>query len=265
MPSRVAVEIKDGVAEVRLTRPDKLNALDDAMFDGLIEAGQGLIADPRVRAVVLSGEGEAFCAGLDVASFTEGGRSLTEIAGELGQRRHGIANRLQYAVWVWREAPFPVIAAAHGVAYGGGFQLLLGADIRLVTPTARLAILEIKWGLVPDLGGTQLMRHLAREDVIRELTYTGRVFSGLEACQMGFATRACDDPRAEALALAAEIAARSPDAVRAAKRLFNNAPYRTAAEGLIDESFEQSRLIGAPNQIEAVLAALQKRAPKFSD
>jgi len=158
-----------------------------------------------------------------------------------------------------------VIAAAHGVAYGGGFQLMLGADIRLVTPTARLAILEIKWGLVPDLGGTQLMRHLAREDVIRELTYTGRVFSGLEACQMGFATRACDDPRAEALALAAEIAARSPDAVRAAKRLFNNAPYRTAAEGLIDESFEQSRLIGAPNQIEAVLAALQKRAPKFSD
>ncbi len=159
----------------------------------------------------------------------------------------------------------PVIAAVHGVAFGGGFQLMLGADIRIVAPDARLAVLEIKWGLVPDMAGTQLMRHLAREDVVRELTYTGRIFSGEEALTLGFATRVAADPHGEAMALAQEIAAKNPHAVRAAKRLLNDAVALDAAAGLRQETVEQLALIGSPNQVEAVMANLEKRAAVFGD
>lgn len=275
MEQRVAIEITGGVADVRLARADKMNALDDAMFEGLVEAGLRLKAEPGLRAVVLSGEGRAFCAGLDSGNFgrmAEGsGRYRKAEDGDgaatsgLGARTHGPANRAQYAVWVWREVPVPVIAAVHGVAFGGGFQLMLGADMRYVAPDARLSILEIKWGLVPDMAGTQLMRHLVREDLVRELTYTGRIFSGEEAGQLGFATRVVADPRAEALAVAREIAGKSPDAIRAAKRIYNDAPYQSVEQGLVAESIEQGRLIGSPNQVEAVMANLQKRDPNFAD
>lgn len=275
MEQRVSVEITDGVADVRLVRADKMNALDDAMFQALVDTGLRLKQEPGLRAVVLSGEGRAFCAGLDAGNFgrmAEGeGRYKREPAADgsatsgLGARTHGPANRAQYAVWVWREVPVPVIAAVHGVAFGGGFQLMLGADMRYIAPDARLSILEIKWGLVPDMAGTQLMRHLVREDLVRELTYTGRIFSGEEALGLGFATRVSPDPRAEALAVAREIAGKSPDAIRAAKRIYNEAPYVGVEAGLIAESIEQGRLIGSPNQVEAVLANLQKREPKFAD
>ncbi|MDQ2859904.1 MAG: crotonase/enoyl-CoA hydratase family protein [Pseudomonadota bacterium] len=269
MNDRVTVNIEDGVADVRMVRADKMNALDDAMFGALIAAGDRLKSEAGLRAVVLSGQGRAFCAGLDMGSFgrmADGSRKAeASEGGGLAARTHGIANRAQYAVWVWREVPVPVIAAVHGVAFGGGFQLCLGADMRFVTPDARLAVLEIKWGLVPDMAGTQLMRHLAREDIVRELTYTGRVFSGEEALAMGFATRVCADPLAEALALAREIAAKSPDAVRAAKRLLNQAVTTDPASGFIQETEEQIALIGGLNQVEAVMANLQKRAPAFSD
>ena len=269
MNDRVQVTVEDGVADVRLTRADKMNALDDAMFSALIETGDRLKRETKVRCVVLSGEGRAFCAGLDMGSFgrmADGTRRPAEPGdGNLVARDHGIANRAQYAVWVWRELPVPVIAAVHGVAFGGGFQLALGADMRFVAPDTRLAVLEIKWGLVPDMAGTQLMRHLAREDVVRELTYTGRIFSGEEALAYGFATRVCGDPHAEALAVAKEIAGRSPSAVRASKRLLNAAGIIDPAGGLIQETEEQVALIGSPNQIEAVKANLEKRAPAFKD
>ena len=218
MNDRVSVTITDGVADVRMIRTDKMNALDNAMFEALVNTGERLKTEKGVRAVVLSGEGRAFCAGLDMGNFgqmAEGprGRSTVSDAG-LGARSHGVANRAQYACWVWREVPAPVIAAVHGVAFGGGFQVCLGADMRYVAPDTRMAVMEIKWGLVPDMAGTQLMRHLAREDIVRELTYTGRIFSGEEAFQYGFATRVCADPRAEALATAREIASKSPDAIR---------------------------------------------------
>ena len=272
MNDRVTVTIEDGVADVRLVRTDKMNALDNAMFEALVGAGERLKTEKGVRAVVLSGEGRAFCAGLDMGNFgrmAEGPRgqsTTTERSDEaLGARTHGDANRAQYAGWVWREVPVPVIAAVHGVAFGGGFQVALGADIRYVAPDTRMAVMEIKWGLVPDMAGTQLMRHLAREDIVRELTYTGRVFSGEEAFQYGFATRVCADPRAEALATAREIASKSPDAVRAAKRILNAAVMTTARDGLTMESVEQAHLIGSPNQIEAVMSNLQKRAPAYAD
>ncbi|MES5484610.1 crotonase/enoyl-CoA hydratase family protein [Bradyrhizobium sp. INPA03-11B] len=261
---RISLSIAGGVADVRLNRPGKLNALDPAMFTAIAEIGAQLADNSRVRAVVLSGEGQAFCAGLDIERLvaTTNGESILPFA-DLGQRTHGIANFAQHLVWLWRELPVPVIAAVNGIAFGGGFQLMLGADVRYVAPGTRLAIIEAKWGLVPDMAGTLLMRHLAREDVVRELTYTARVFSADEALGYGFATRIVDDPRAAALETARAIADRSPDAIRAAKRLLNLAADRDAAIGLAAETAEQALLLGAPNHIEAVRANLERRSPQW--
>lgn len=273
MNDRITVTMDRGVADVRLVRSDKMNALDDAMFEALVTTGERLKNDKSVRAVVLSGEGRAFCAGLDMGNFgkmADGSRTASRPAGTpqdlgLSSRTHGIANRAQYAVWVWRELPVPVIAAVHGVAYGGGFQLALGADMRYVTPDVKMAVFEIRWGLIPDMAGTQIMRHLAREDIVRELTYTGRIFNGVEAKEYGFATRVCDDPHAEALATAHEIAGRNPDAIRAGKRLLNEAVITDPRSGLIQETVEQVALIGSPNQVEAVMSNLQKREAAYAD
>ena len=266
MQDRIHLTITDGVADVRLNRADKMNALDPAMFKAIAGTGARLKENASVRAVVLSGEGRAFCAGLDVERMTAmtRGESILPFA-DLTRRTHGIANYVQHIVWVWRELPMPVIAAVHGVAVGGGFQLALGADLRYVAPDTRLGIIESKWGLVPDMAGTQLMRHLAREDVVRELTYTARTFSGEEALAYGFATRLEADPRAAALATARDIAARNPFAIRAAKRLLNQAVACGAAAALAAETDEQRELIGSPNQVEAVRANLENRAPNFAD
>jgi enoyl-CoA hydratase/carnithine racemase len=268
MKDRVSIELKDGVADVRLIRADKMNALDNAMFEGILEAGAQLATMKGLRCVVLSGEGKAFCAGLDMASFMAmkaQGSDSGSVVRDLPKRTHGIANRPQQCAWQWRTLPVPVIAAVHGVAFGGGFQIMLGADMRYATADARFSVMEIKWGLVPDLAGTQLMRHLAREDVVRELTYTGRIFDGTEAEKIGFVTKVVADPRAAALETAREIAGKSPDAVRAAKRILNNAVAVDAAAGLLDESVEQQKLIGSPNQLEAVMSNLQKRAANYKD
>ena len=210
MSERVRVTLADGVADVRLNRPEKLNALDPPMFEGLVETGRALAVDPSVRAVVLSGEGRGFCAGLDFASFMALG-SATAARGCSRARSGSPVNFAQRAAWVWTEVPVPVIAAVHGVAYGGGLQIALAADVRLVAPDAQLSVMEIKWGLIPDMSGTQTLRHLVRLDVAKELTFTGRVVSGREAVELGLATRVADDPRAAALALAREIAGKSPE------------------------------------------------------
>ncbi len=269
MNERVAVEISEGVAHVRLVRGDKMNALDTLMFDALWETGRALGENRALRAVVLSGEGRAFCAGLDMGNFAgmldPDHKPEVTAAGKLAERTHGIANKFQAAAWVWRELPVPVIAAVHGVAFGGGFQVCLGADIRYAAPDTRFSIMEIKWGLVPDMAGTQLMKTLARDDVIRELTYTGRIFPAQEALAYGFVTRVVEDPLALALATAHEIAARNPQAQRANKRLFNAAHALSCEEGLLMESVEQDAIIGGPNQIEAVMAELEKRRAQFVD
>ena len=266
MAERIKVTIENGVADVRLNRADKMNALDPAMFTALAETGARLKRDQDLRAVVLSGAGRAFCAGLDIERMAAvaGGGDLLPFA-QLDRRTHGVANLVQHVVWLWRELPVPVIAAVHGTAFGGGFQLALGADLRYVAPGTRLGIIEAKWGLVPDMAGTQLMRHLAREDVVRELTYTARTFSAEEAIAYGFATRLEADPRTAALATAREIAALSPHAIRAAKRLLNQATACDAEEGLAAETLEQKALLGSPNQIEAVRANLEQRAPNWSN
>lgn len=257
---RVSIEIVDGVADVRLTRADKLNALDPAMFAALADAIRELGDSAGLRAVVLSGEGRGFCAGLDMASMAGGGTAL-----DLDARSHGDANLFQQIAWGWRKLPVPVIAAAQGIAFGGGFQILSGADIRIMAPGTRCSIMEMKWGIVPDMAGFALWRTLVRDDVLRELIYTAREFSAEEALAFGFATSLAEDPRAAAMSLAREIAGRNPHAIRAAKRLANLAAESQAPAILAAESAEQARLMRSPNQVEAVMANMQKRAPVFTD
>jgi enoyl-CoA hydratase/carnithine racemase len=269
MKDRVSITITDGVADVRMIRSDKMNALDDAMFDALVEAGGQLKNDPSVRCVVLSGEGRAFCAGIDlgrlgaVANLGPDGKPLPKPTYTLAPRTHGIANRPQQAAWGWHEMPVPVIAAVHGVAFGGGFQIMLGADMRYIAPDARLSIMEVKWGLVPDMAGTVLMRELARADVIRELTYTGRIFSGEEALAYGFATRVCSDPRTAAMETAREIASKSPSAIEAAKRIYNRIGSLSVEEAMLQESLEQDGIKGGHNQVESIASQREQRPGRF--
>lgn len=269
MSNRVTVTVTNGIAQVLFNRADKMNALDREQLYAIADAAEQVKQDSSVRAVVMSGDGRAFCAGLDVANFASALSGDSEGAAEniapLIERTHGLANLYQAVAWAWREVPVPVIAALHGVAYGGGFQIALGADMRYATADTRMSVMEMKWGLVPDMAGTQLMRHLAREDIVRELTYSARVFTAVEAQEYGFVTRVCDDPLAEALSTAEAIAGRNPDAIRGAKRLLNEAPYLPAAEGLMLESEIQDGIIGKPNQLEAVMSELEKRPGNFTD
>lgn len=260
---RVSVDLaQDGIAQVRLIRGAKLNALDSAMFDGIISAGHYLHKLNGLRVAVLSGEGRAFCAGLDLMDAASIGKSADA---PLTERSHGNANRYQQAAMVWRKLPVPVIAALHGVCFGGGMQIASGADIRVAHPEARLSIMEMKLGIVPDMGGYALWRGLVRDDVLRELVYTNREFSGVEAQVLGLVTRVANDPLAAANEIAGEIANRNPHAIRAAKRLHAQMVDRDANTILLEESIEQHALIGSRNQLEAVQAVTEKRPPKFDD
>jgi enoyl-CoA hydratase/carnithine racemase len=264
---RVTVSVEAGVADVRLNRPDKLNALDEEMFDALVDAGARLAADPQVRAVVLSGEGRGFCAGLDFTSFEAmASANGNRVTSRLGARTEGgITNHGQQAAYAWTELPVPVIAAVHGVALGGGLQIALGADVRIVAPDARLSMLEIRWGLIPDMTGTQMLRRLVPLDIAKELTWTGRMISGAEAVTLGLATRVSDNPRADSLALAADLAASNPQAIRGAKRLLNQSGLVSKEQQFLDESRTAESLIGSLNQVEAVAAFFEKRPPVFAD
>jgi enoyl-CoA hydratase/carnithine racemase len=255
-----------GVAEVILNRPDKMNAIAPDMFTALIDAGESLITNTSVRAVVLRGEGRAFCAGLDLVNFENMKAGIDMIdPTRLTERSHGDANKFQRVATVWRDIPVPVIAALHGVAFGGGLQIALGADIRLVTADIKMSIMEIKWGLVPDMAGMIFLRQLMRADVARELIYTGRIIGGTEAVALGLATRVVDDPLASAVQLAQEMTQKSPLALRAAKRMLNQWGDASDAALLLAEADEQSRLIGRAEQMEAVQANLEKRLPVFHD
>lgn len=265
MSDRVVIQLdSEGVADVRLNRADKMNAIDSAMIEGILAAQDQLRAESRLRAVVLHGEGRAFCAGLDISRFramgSEENRGYT-----LAGRTHGIANAPQQSAWGWRDLPVPVIAAVHGVAFGGGLQIALGADIRYVSSDVKLSVMEIKWGLVPDMAGIALLRELVRGDVARELTYSGRIINGDEAVRLGVATWAGSDPLAHARDMARNIARSNPDAIRAAKRLLNRSADDDAAAILASESREQERLMGSPNQLEAVRAGMEQRMPAFGD
>ena len=261
---RVRVQIgASGVATVTMARPDKHNALDQAMFEGLMNAAAQLAEDTSVRAVVLHGEGKSFCSGLDIASFMSG-RGGTGIL--LDRDSDRLANFAQRVSYDWSLVPAPVIAAIHGNCFGGGLQIALGADIRIAAPEAKLSVMEIKWGLVPDMGITQTLPRLVPIDVAKELTFTGRIVSGSDALALGLVTRNSDDPLASALALGDEIVQKSPDAVRAAKRLYDQTWVSDdAAAALRRESELQAGLIGQPNQLAAVVAGMSGEPPVFVD
>ena len=268
MSDIVTIDIDCGIADVRLNRPEKYNALSGDMFTAIIEAGESLAATMDVRAVVLSGNGPGFCAGLDFDSFqgmADAAESGSDVGSGLLQRDERPENHAQRPAYVWKTLPMPVIAAVHGVAYGGGCQIALGADIRIASPEAKFSIMEIKWGIIPDMSITQTLRDVVRLDVAKELTFTGRIVSAVEAERLGLVSHLAEDPLVTAKALAAEIAGRNPHAVRASKHLYEQSWHGDAETGLSLEATLQKDLLGSKNQIEAVHANFEKRTPVFRD
>jgi enoyl-CoA hydratase/carnithine racemase len=259
---RVAIEIAEHVATVTLNRPEKHNALDPPMFEAIIAAAERLGTEPGIRAVVLHGAGPSFCSGLDVMAVMAGGGGINALADPLGGEA---PNWLQRAAYDWLRLPVPVIAAVHGNCLGGGLQIALATDIRIVRPDARMSVMEVKWGLIPDMSISRTLPRLVGIDVAKELTYTGRVFDGEEAVRLGVVTRLAEDPLAAARELAAQIASRSPEAVRGAKRLFDEAWTRPAEETLALEAELQASLIGSPNQLAAVTAGMTRQPAEFTD
>ena len=273
MSDLVTIEVSaEGIADVRLNRPEKYNALSHEMFDAVIAAGESLAKRGDVRVAVLSGNGPGFCAGLDLGNFAK--MNDREAANDSSSTQSLVArretdtrpgNHAQLPGLVWKRLPVPVIAAIHGVAFGGGCQIALGADIRIIAPDAKMSVMEIKWGLIPDMSLTQTLRDLVPIDVAKELTFTGRILSGSEAKDYGLATRVSEQPLQVAMELAREIAGKSPDAIRAGKQLFEDTWHADERAGLELEEKLQLGLIGSPNQKEAIVANFEKRAPGFAD
>jgi enoyl-CoA hydratase/carnithine racemase len=259
---RVSVLIEDHVAVVTLTRPDKHNALDLPMFDAITAAAVRLRDEPGLRAVVLHGAGKSFCSGLDFVAVASSGEGLTGLTGPLDEPS---PNYFQRPAYEWIRLPVPVIAAIHGNCLGGGLQIALAADIRICAPDAKLSVMESKWGLIPDMSITRTLPRLVGIDVAKELTYTARVFDGQEALRLGVVTSLSDSPLEAARELAAQIAAKSPDAIRRAKRLFDEAWTGTPDETLGLEAQLQKQLVGTPNQLAAVTSGMTKQPAEFTD
>lgn len=261
---RLEITIEDGIAEVALNRPDKLNAMDEAMFAALIAAGERLAGESGLRAVILYGRGKGFCAGIDTGLLMAFAARIEDLRAEIvTPLPGGAANRFQRPCTVWADLPVPVIAALHGPVYGAGLQLALGADIRLAAPEARLSVMEAKWGLIPDMGITRLLPGLVRADQALDLMLSARVLDAPEAAGLGLVTRLADEPLTEARAMARAIAGRNPDAMRGAKALVRQC-WPGDEDGLALEARLQAAIIGSPNQIEAVMAEMQKRPARFT-
>ena len=267
MSDLVTISIENHIADVRFNRPEKLNALSMDMFAAINDMLKRLQRENSVRVVVLSGEGKGFCAGLDMENFAALGSQDQSKDGQTLVERYegGLTNWAQHVAYGWKELPMPVIAAIHGACIGGGCQIALGADIRLATPDSKLSIREIYWGLIPDMSVTQTIRDLVPIDVAKELIYTAKIISGEEASALNLVTRTCENPYQEAMALANEIANRSPHAIRAAKKVLNHAWHGDSANGLLMESALETGLIGKANNVEAIMSGFEKRKPNFKD
>jgi len=266
MSELVTISIKNHIADVRFNRPDKYNALSPDMIEAMANAINRLANERSVRVIVVSGEGKGFCAGLDFQFFEKTKSEESGKPNDLTQRyQNGITNIFQHIAYGWKQIPTPVIAAVHGVALGGGCQIALGADIRFCTPDAKFSIMEMKWGLIPDMSASQTIRDLLPIDAAKEMIFTGKVISGEEAGRLHLVTHVCEKPYDEAMALAGEIATKNPDAIRAAKKLLNEVWHGDSARGLLMESELEMTIIRTPNQIEAISANFAKRAPEFKD
>ncbi|MFC1824977.1 crotonase/enoyl-CoA hydratase family protein [Thermodesulfobacteriota bacterium] len=265
MSEIVKITIKNHVAHVILNRPEKYNSVTPDMFQAIGEAARSLSSNKEVRAVVLSGEGKAFCAGIDFEFFKKM-ESDTVGGDDLLERPDGnIANLAQYAAHGWKQLPVPVIAAVHGVAFGAGCQIALGADIRFASHDAKFSVMEMKWGLIPDMSASQTLRDLVRIDIAKQLLFTGKILGAEEAARLGLVTQLCEDPLAEAFTLADEIAGKNPHAVRASKKLLNETWHGEEKNGLVLETDLVMSLIGSPNQVEAIQANFENRKPRFED
>lgn len=258
--SHVTCTVQDGIAHVRLDRPEKLNALTLQILDDLVSTAQMLGKDRHLRAVVLAGEGDAFCAGLDFGHVMRQPRQI--VTAFLPRPWRG-TNTFQEACWAWRRLPVPVIAAVHGHCLGGGLQIALGADFRYATPDSQWSVLEGKWGIIPDMSGIHSLAQLVGIDTAKRLTMTAEIISGKEAHEIGLVTELVPDPVVAAVALAEQLKLRSPDQLAAAKRLFdrtwNAGPRRT----FLAERLEQAWLLAARNTKVAREAAAAKVPPVF--
>ena len=258
---RVEVSVDAGVAHVEMNRGSKRNGLDLPMFEAMIETGIALGARNDVRAIVLSGRGPAFCAGLDFQAIMSDPKAMKRLL----HRDASIANIAQRVAYVWREVEVPVVAAIHGPCFGGGLQIALAADVRFAAPDARLCVMEIEWGLIPDMSITQTLLRLVRPDVAKELTFTGRIVGAPEALSMGLLTHVATDPVEAAKRCAQQIATRSPQAIRLTKHLYDEAPLLNAAEALALETELQLQLLGTPNQLAAIQARMLRKTATFRD
>lgn len=265
MSELVTISIENNIADVRFNRPEKFNALSFDMIDAIACAINRLAKEPGVRVVVISGVGKSFCAGLDIENFAALQSGENKFPNLTDRYQNKISNIYQYIGYGWKELPMPVIAAIHGVALGGGLQIALGADIRFSTPDAKFSIMEMRWGLIPDMSVTQTIRDLVSIDVAKELIFTGKTIKGEEAARLNLVTHLSEKPYEDAMALAREIASKNPDAIRAAKKLINEVWHGDSARGLMMESELMMTLMGSPNQLEAVTAQFTKRPPNFKD
>jgi len=263
MSDIVTLSVDGHIAQVTLNRPGKHNAVNLEMFDALGDVAQQLAEKESLRAVVLHGAGANFCAGIDIDIFRQ--EQLVIDAQSLAPVEPSPANRFQRAAYGWRELPVPVICAITGVAYGAGLQIALGADLRFASADASLSIMEVKWGLIPDMAISTTMRGLLPVDRVKELAWSGRVVGADEALKLGLVTALHDDPLAAAMQFANSICGKSPDAVQSMKRLFNSAWQMSEAEALKLEAELQLGVLGEENQLEAVMANVEKRAPEFKD
>lgn len=257
---RITLSIDNHIAIVTLNRPDKFNGLDLDTLNDLVETARTLKRNRDVRVVILRGAGDAFCSGLDFPTVTRTPFRMALAFTKFGVKK---TNLFQKACLAWRQLPMPVIAELHGYCFGGGLQLALAADFRIATPDCEMSVMEIKWGLIPDMTGAVTLRELVPMDVAKELTMTGRRFDGREAKALNLVTRVAEDTHKEALSLAGTLVERSPDAVSATKALFQaswNAGENTA---LHQESRLQFQLLRTHNQREAMAANFKNRAPVF--
>ena len=263
MTSRVTFAVVDRVARVTLNRPDKHNAIDHQMFADLADVGQELAKEQSVRAVILHGAGEHFCAGIDISVFQQ--KEPVATAESMAPCDGSPANLFQRAAYIWREIPVPVICVIQGAAYGGGLQIALGADLRFAAPDARLSIMEVKWGLIPDMAISTTLRGIVPMDIAKSLAWSGKVIAGDEALRLGLVTEIHDDPLQAADEMARSIANKSPDAIRAVKQLINESWALSEADALRLEAQLQMSLLGRENQLEAAKANMEGRPPAFSD
>ncbi len=259
----IETTLTDGIAHVEIARADKKNALTFDMFDTLAQAADDLRATKGLRAVILSGQGDSFSAGLDLGAMQQMVGKIDQAKADLVAADATGANRYQRPCTAWAHVPVPVIAAVEGVCFGAGMQLALGADFRVVHPDAKLSVMETKWGLVPDMGITQSLPKLVRVDQAKWLMMSGAVLTGTEAFELGLATELSEAPVDRAMDMAQTLARRSPEALAGCKALAEQG-WAGGKSALALEAELQKQLIGLPNQIESVMANLQKREPKFS-